>query len=849
MKMPIEALPHSTVRAIGSTSTISDPCSLVKELLDNALDASASSIVVEISQDTVDFLQVKDNGHGIPTTDHALVCQRAFTSKIQTVKDLRNVGGKSLGFRGEALASAAEVSRSLMISTRTTSDPVGSSLQYGRNGELISTQRTSHPVGTTIRITKIFHHIPVRRQTAIKNSKKTLVAIRKMVQTYAMARPSTRLSLKVLKAKNESGNWMYAPAKHATLMEAALKIAGTEIASQCMAKEWPQPSPGSSNGDTSAFKLTALLPKLGSDYTKFNSSGQYISIDGRPVSSSRGFAQALVKLYKSYIRLIASQDGLSPTITDPFLCVHINCPEGSYDVNIEPSKDDILFEDQKAALALVDALFRDTYGELPDGEGTRRITVKEDTPPRNGFEVLLSGNSNGQIPAVLTPTAMLGHTESANAHPFIRPSPPNHKRSGTTSLGRPTGKAGFVRASNMGSSRISPVRNSQGHQRTSPDFQRASFFPHGPREPRRESITPGRTPQANSFGSPSSSSAASLGSLSSISNVRQQQRENDRERYGSGALDTWFLRLSQGTQMPAAREEPQGHENGLSLSQLAQSRFGSEVTSPNLIRGLTSSRPQPIDRTPSPTSATELSQSSPDSVQQITNTSYKPGGLPVLEQWSARLYNAANPNENPELQKALEFETRKKAAIQGRRMQLKHSGSSTPASNPHENRYLAARAALSSNPDAEMLLRANSNGASKPILSPHDPRAYLMRLRETQQTDAPGSKIKRIASNKLPFEKVPEGLDLHTVGLTLPAELALLHTTYTEISKNDLYTRSGDGIEGFTSNDMSSATQHWTARLAYLTTTLYRTTDSDKIPALQFDFSEISRVRQNVAPS
>jgi DNA mismatch repair ATPase MutL len=135
--MPITALPPPTVRAIGSTSTISDPCSLAKELLDNSIDASASSIAIEISQNTVDFVQVKDNGHGIPATDHALVCRRAFTSKIHTLEDLRNVGGKSLGFRGEALASAAEVSGSLTISTRVDVEPVGSSLKYGRNGELI----------------------------------------------------------------------------------------------------------------------------------------------------------------------------------------------------------------------------------------------------------------------------------------------------------------------------------------------------------------------------------------------------------------------------------------------------------------------------------------------------------------------------------------------------------------------------------------------------------------------------------------------------------------------------------------------------------------------------------------
>lgn len=132
--MPIEALPQNTIRAIGSTSVISDAYSVVKELVDNALDASASSLQIEISQNTVDFIQLKDNGTGISADDQKLVCKRAFTSKIQTLEDLKNVGGSSLGFRGEALASVAEMSGAISVTTRVTSEFVGLCLKYGRDG-------------------------------------------------------------------------------------------------------------------------------------------------------------------------------------------------------------------------------------------------------------------------------------------------------------------------------------------------------------------------------------------------------------------------------------------------------------------------------------------------------------------------------------------------------------------------------------------------------------------------------------------------------------------------------------------------------------------------------------------
>jgi len=134
--MPIEALPQATIRAIGSSSVISDPCSVVKELVDNALDASASSLAVELSTNTIDVIQVKDNGVGISADDFSEVCQHACTSKIQTIEDLQNIGGSSLGFRGEALASLTQMSGGITITTRTSSDVIGSCIKYNRDGEI-----------------------------------------------------------------------------------------------------------------------------------------------------------------------------------------------------------------------------------------------------------------------------------------------------------------------------------------------------------------------------------------------------------------------------------------------------------------------------------------------------------------------------------------------------------------------------------------------------------------------------------------------------------------------------------------------------------------------------------------
>lgn len=134
--MSIATLPPQAVRVIGSTQVLTDSTSLVKELVDNSLDAQATSITVEVSANALDVIQVKDNGHGIAPVDRALVCRRHCTSKIKDLDDLAKIGGASLGFRGEALASAVEMSASVMVTTRIVGEATAVSLKVSHNGEV-----------------------------------------------------------------------------------------------------------------------------------------------------------------------------------------------------------------------------------------------------------------------------------------------------------------------------------------------------------------------------------------------------------------------------------------------------------------------------------------------------------------------------------------------------------------------------------------------------------------------------------------------------------------------------------------------------------------------------------------
>ena len=148
--MPITALSENTVHAIGSTQVLTDAHSVVKELIDNALDARASAIFIEISPNTLDVVQVKDNGYGIAPGDRTLVCKRHCTSKITCFDDIANIGGHSLGFRGEALASAAEMSGLVIVTTRIEGEPTAVSHKIGQKGDIERYHRSGSPLAWLI---------------------------------------------------------------------------------------------------------------------------------------------------------------------------------------------------------------------------------------------------------------------------------------------------------------------------------------------------------------------------------------------------------------------------------------------------------------------------------------------------------------------------------------------------------------------------------------------------------------------------------------------------------------------------------------------------------------------------
>ncbi|MCJ1436192.1 hypothetical protein MMC27_005570 [Xylographa pallens] len=400
--MPITALSGTTTRAISSTQVLTGSVSVVKELVDNALDAQASTIVVEISVNALDVIQVKDNGHGIAPVDRGMICQPHCTSKIRDLEDIAKVGGSSLGFRGEALASAAETSGCLVLTTKIEGELVAACMRFDRGGKVISQESVSHPVGTTVRVVDFLKHLPVRKQTALKNAAKIPSKVRSLLQAYSLARPSVRFSFKVLKTKNGNDEWMYAPKIGATVTDAALKVVGQQVVSQCDWHVWDSSigqkqdtfrdiSVNLSALSHDRYIIESLLPRKSCSIPNISRVGQYISVDSRPVSGTRGVLKQIMRLYKSYLQASRSA-GCRDKLVEPFLCMNIICPAESYDPNIEPAKDDVLFIQPEALLRIVERFLVDVYGEREE-LATKTPMSKESRYEQNSFNILLSSRN------------------------------------------------------------------------------------------------------------------------------------------------------------------------------------------------------------------------------------------------------------------------------------------------------------------------------------------------------------------------------------------------------------------------------------------------------------------------
>src|SRR5207253_2850583 len=186
----IRILPESVANKIAAGEVVERPASVVKELLENALDAGGKTVRIEVEQGGKRMSRVTDDGHGMTHDDALLAFERHATSKLKTADDLLSIA--TLGFRGEALPSIAAVSR-LLLETRDESEPEGTRVEFA-GGKLLGVKPAGLPAGTTVSVADIFYCVPARRKF-LKSDTTELGHIASLVTHYALANPAKQFIL------------------------------------------------------------------------------------------------------------------------------------------------------------------------------------------------------------------------------------------------------------------------------------------------------------------------------------------------------------------------------------------------------------------------------------------------------------------------------------------------------------------------------------------------------------------------------------------------------------------------------------------------------------------------------
>src|SRR6202023_507050 len=184
-------LPEAVANKIAAGEVVERPASVVKELLENALDAGAKTMRIEVEAGGKRMIRVIDDGHGMMHDDALLAFERHATSKLRSADDLLSIA--TLGFRGEALPTIAAVSR-LLLETRAEEDREGTRIEFA-GGKLVNVKPAGLPAGTTVSVADLFYCVPARRKF-LKSDTTELGHIASLVTHYALAHPDKQFTLK-----------------------------------------------------------------------------------------------------------------------------------------------------------------------------------------------------------------------------------------------------------------------------------------------------------------------------------------------------------------------------------------------------------------------------------------------------------------------------------------------------------------------------------------------------------------------------------------------------------------------------------------------------------------------------
>jgi len=329
--MSIEVLAPEVISKIAAGEVIERPASVVKELVENSLDAGASQINVEAQGGGIELIKVTDNGAGIPASEVELAFCRYATSKINNLADLESIS--SLGFRGEALPSIAAVAE-VEVFTKAPSDVVGTYM-YLRKGAIVRQESRGRAQGTTVTMRRLFHYFPVRLKF-LKSVNRENSHIANILSQYALAFPEVRFSLLLDKhlSLQTTGN--------GDLRDVVNQIYGLEVAQGML-----EVKAGDTFGKVSGLVSPPSLTRSNRNYISF-------FVNRRWVRSAL-LMRATEKAYH----------GLLMDSKHPIAIINLSLPAEEIDVNVHPTKAQVKFRHEQAVFAIVEGAVKRALARAP----------------------------------------------------------------------------------------------------------------------------------------------------------------------------------------------------------------------------------------------------------------------------------------------------------------------------------------------------------------------------------------------------------------------------------------------------------------------------------------------------
>lgn len=340
MARKIRILADTVANRIAAGEVVERPASVLKELLENALDAGAKAIAVEIEQGGKTLIRIADDGDGMGRDDALLALDRHATSKLRSAEDL--VGVVTFGFRGEALPSIASVSRFEL----ETSEDEGIGTRIAATGGLVNTvDDIARQCGTTVTVRGLFHNTPARRKF-LRSARSETRACVEAAQTLALARPS--LGLMMLADSRSVIEALPTP----SLAERVAQVLGRELAATMVPVDWRNET----------FTVTGLAQRPADAAAAGRST--HLFVNGRP--------------FRDHFLIRAAERGYRGTVpagVRPSVILCLDVPPADVDVNVHPAKLEVRFRDRFAVEAAVEEAVHAALGELVAAAPFRTATL------------------------------------------------------------------------------------------------------------------------------------------------------------------------------------------------------------------------------------------------------------------------------------------------------------------------------------------------------------------------------------------------------------------------------------------------------------------------------------------